>query len=78
MSLLPTRPRTGRKAKDLAKDCTLKAKAKAKVETHKAKAKAKDLKNVLKDSSRPRPRPRTTSLGVDYLKLFVSLGAENS
>ena len=35
-----TRPKTGAKAMDLYKDYTL-------------KAKAKDLKNVLKDSSRP-------------------------
>ena len=47
-SLLPTRPRTGPKAKDLYKDYTLKAKAKT--DTYKAK----DLKIVLKDRSRPR------------------------
>ena len=51
--LLPTRPRTGPKAKDLYKDYTLKAKT----DTYKAKTdtyKAKDLKIVLKDRSRPR------------------------
>ena len=64
--MLTTRTRTGVKAKDLYKDYTLKAMAKT--NTHKAK----DLKNVLKDSSRPRTNITDVMVSVSRSKFEVS------
>ena len=66
--MLTTRPRTSLKAKDLDKDYTLKA---IKASTHKA---IKDLKNALKDSSRPRPRTiRSLRVRVGVIGLRLGL-----